>query len=287
MKRAALVLAALLALASCGGGGGGSQPVTGPITPAPPLRADLLFGYYGGCVTDVVEEAPHVNFYWATGWCSSSGTWFIDMAAELTAAKGAGIRNVVLALWPNMVWGPNAQAEATFQFQRLAAAGALQGFDTIAIYPQDEPDVNGYADADVTAAATAMRVAMKGIPELAAAKLAVIYNCRTTSPPGIASFDWVGCDDYGSGCKAASAIEGFGLTDAQRAMVVPGGADPWRQDPACFLSYAEGHIKVVAIVPFIWQTAAGHTGIRENGVRPLYCQAGRTVLAPGTPQSGC
>lgn len=247
---------------------------------------DLIYGYYGGCVTNVVEEAPHVNLYWATGWCSSSGTWFLDMAAELTAAKAAGIRNVVMAPWPNMVWGPSAQAEATFQFQRLASTGALQGFDTIMVYPQDEPDVAGYSDAEMSAAVAGLRAAMKTVPELVGATLGVIYNCRGLNHPGIAAFDWVGCDDYDSRCAAAGATEGFGLTDAQRVMVVPGGADPWRQDPACFLTYAEAHPKVVAIVPFIWQTAAGHAGIRENSLRSIYCQTGRTVIAPGAAQ-GC
>lgn len=276
-------------IASCGGGGGASS--SGPITPAPPtpLRTDLLYGYFAGCVDDIIEQADHVNLYWATGMCSSSGTWFLDMAHELTTAKAAGIRNVVITMWPNMVWGPGARDEAKFQFQHLAATGALDGWSTIVVYPQDEPERSRQPSGEpinddlMTAANVAIRAAMATVPQLAGAKLGVIYNCATLQPPGLKTFDWVGCDAYEAGCGAASGTVIFALSPAQRVMVVPGGADPWRQDPACFLSYAETHPNVVAVIPFIWQTADGHTGIRENPTRPLYCAAGRTITGNTQP----
>lgn len=293
MRVAALLLALLLS--ACGGGAGGGGPSSsGTITPAPPLRTDLLFGYYGGCMPEILEEAPHANLWWATGWCQGTGSWFLDMAQELQAARGAGIKNVVLALAPTMVWGPNAAAEASFQFQRLAATGQLVGWDSITLYPQDEPDVHGYTDAQMTAAITAIRAAAKPYAEFAGAKLAVIYNCRSPMKPGLASFDWIGCDNYGAGCAALDELSAIPLTSGQRLMVVPGGADPWRQDPACFTSFAERTPSVIAIVPFIWfddysditRPGSGPKGIRSNGMRPLYCQAGRTAVAPGEP-AGC
>lgn len=244
---------------------------------------DLIFGYYFGCADDILEQADHVNLYWSTGTCGGSGTWFLDMARELQTAKSAGIRNIVLMPYPNMVRGPNSAAEAAFQFQRLGATGALADWDTIMVYPIDEPDVNGWTDDQVTAAVKALRAAMAPIPELANAKLGVIYNCSSGAQPGIKSFDWIGCDNYDAGCKALQQLSSFPLTEGQRLMVVPGGADPWRQDPTCFLSYAEGNPKVVAIVPFIWQTAAGHNGIRVNPTRPLYCRTGRTVVGNAHP----
>jgi hypothetical protein len=275
-----IALAICLLLAGCGGGDGGPS-ASGTITPAPAtLRTDLLFGYYFGCADDIIEQADHVNLYWATGSCSSSGTWFLDMARELATAKGAGIRNVVLMPWPNMVKGAGAPAEAAFQFQRLAATGALAGWDSIMVYPVDEPDVNGWSDEQVTAMLAAVRAAMTPIPELARAKLGVIYNCSSAAAPGLAAYDWIGCDNYNVGCGALVLLEAYPLAPGQRLMVLPGGADPWRQDPTCFLTYAETHSAVVAIVPFIWQTAAGHAGIRVNQTRPLYCRTGRTVLTP-------
>ena len=130
----------------------------------------------------------------------------------------------------------------------------------------------------------AVREAMVTFPELHA-RLAVIYACNA-SWPGFASFDWIGCDDYDAGCGVLTGayVTLLGrLAAAQRAIVLPGGADPWRQDPACFLSFAERDPRVAAIVPFIWQTVVDgqtYTGIRVNGMRSLYEQAGRTVVSP-------
>src|SRR6185437_9942435 len=104
----------------------------------------------------------------------------------------------------------------------------------ILVYPQDEPDesvkTDGSAilDEDMTAVNVALRAAMVPIPELAHAKLGVIYNCSSGLFPGIATFDWIGCDDYNAGCRAAATVGGgsFPLSPGQRIMVVPGGADP-------------------------------------------------------------
>jgi hypothetical protein len=71
-------------------------------------------------------------------------------------------------------------------------------------------------------------------------------------------------------------------------MVVAGGADPWRQDPACFEARAHGDAQVAAIVGFIWQDFVDRgvgAGVRSNGLRRLYCEAGRKIKTGEA--SGC
>lgn len=284
---AALRLAAIVAmflisviLTGCGGGGKAS----GPITPAPAIRTDLLVGYYGGCATTVLENGDHVNTHWATGWCGT-GTWHIDVAQELVLARGAGIRNIVLALPHGLVWQPGAEAEVRFQLVRLQQAGALDGWDRIMIYPADEPEIaeNGSrSDAEVTAMLGWLRPLLGTFPALSGAPIGVIYSCSSGKRPGLAGFGWIGCDDYAAGCGVMAAYDDLAriMRMDQQLMVVAGGADPWRQDPACFEARAHGDPRVAMLVGFIWQDHAAPgvgDGIRSNGLRRLYCEAGRKV----------
>lgn len=258
-----MILLALL-LAACGGGGS-SQ--TGPIIPAPPIRGDLLFGYYGSC--DPLENADHTNLCWEGGWRGINQT-----LANLKAAQGKAI---VLEV-PTYASEDDVRA----YLMRIRDAGLLTNIS--ALYPIDEPDVNGKSDAEVLVANAKLRLVMAEFPELKDTKLAVIYG-NTGRFPGIASYDWVGRDQYGLGCHEATGA-GFRemkarLLPTQRLMLIPGGADPWRQDPACFEAAAHGDEQVVAIVPFIWPDfpAVGvGAGIRSNGLRKLYCDAGRKIM---------
>ena len=288
---AAVALATLLA--ACGGGGSGWPTTAGPIVPAPQIRSDLLVGYYGGRLDTVLENGADVNLHWATGW-EGSGTWHLDVAAELAHARGAGVRNIVLALPHGLVWQPGAADEVRFQFVRLQQAGALDGWDSIMVYPADEPEIpeNGsHGDAEVAAMVSWLRGVMAGFPALSGKPVGVIYACSSGKRPGIAAFDWIGCDDYATGCGALgdSYRELVSrMRPEQRLMVVPGGADPWRQNPACFESFAHGNPRVVALIGFIWQDRAAPgvgAGIRSNGLRRLYCEAGRKVRY-GSP-AGC
>jgi hypothetical protein len=273
VRFAAFLLAAVL---SACGGGGGSSPVSGTITPAPAARADLLFGYYYGASLFMGEMVEHTNLAWSPA--------TDDQMAMLTQAKGAGIKNVVLALPAYRVTGgPTAEPELRFWLQRLANVGLLE--HVVAVYPIDEPDTvrsGNRSDAEVTAQNALLRKILPdfGLPPV----LAVIYACDTGRQPGFASYDWVGCDHYPSGCgvltKYIETIRGK-LAKGQRLLLVPGGADPWRQDPACFESYADLHSEVVAIVPFVWQTVTDqgvtYTGIRENPTKALYVATGKRI----------
>lgn len=263
----------LFAIASCGGGGSGPRS-GGAIVPAlEQLRTDLLFGYYGDCDTCALETRDHVNLYWAANWRGLA-----DTMRSLFNARAAGIHNIVLAV---PAYAPNAEAEVRFYLDSLKAGGYLVGIR--ALYPIDEPDVNGKSDAEVREANAMLRRVMADYPELEGAALAVIYGAGDNRP-GIGTYDWVGFDDYDRGCAAVlgdeyAALKGR-LRPEQRILVVPGGADPWRRDPACFEWRAHSDPQVVALVPFVWfdNYEPGRAGIRSNPTRSLYCDAGRKIL---------
>lgn len=285
-------LAAILALAAALLTGCGGASSAGAVSPSP--RADLLFGYYGGCASTILENAGHVNAHWATGWCGS-GTWHLDVAQELAHARGAGVRHVVLALPHGLVWQPGAEAEVRFQIARLQQSGALEGWDSIMVYPADEPEIaeNGArSHAEVTAMLGWLRPVLRGSPALQGAPVGVIYSCSSGRRPGMAAYDWVGCDDYAAGCAVAAPSGAYddlarALRPGQRLLVVAGGADPWRQDPGCFEARAHGDARVAMLVAFIWQDRAAPgvgAGIRSNGLRGAWCRAG--WLATGR-KGGC
>lgn len=270
MRFAALLLAVLV---GCGGGGGST--VTGTITPAAPPRAGILFGYYGGIPDYVLEQTDHTNLFWAGAWDP------VQQMAALTHAKG---KSIVLGIPAYFEGGaPKPESELRFWLQRLKTAGLLD--NVVATYPIDEPDTvrsGNRSDAEVTAQNAVLRRVLPdyGLPPT----LAVIYACDTGRQPGFASYDWIGCDHYPSGCgvlaKYIDPIKAK-LRVGQRLLIVPGGADPWRQDPACFENYANREPAVVAVVPFLWQTTTDqgvtYTGIRDNPTRALYVETGKRI----------
>lgn len=278
LRAAALALAALLA--ACGGGSGGSA-ATAPLPPPSALRSDLLFGYYYGRPDHVLEVADHANLYWV----AADGGPAAQIAA-LQKAREAGIRNVVLMLPLTTPEGATPTAEDRRAWlEEINQVGALSA-DVRALYWVDEPDTPRHRreTAQIVAQNAILRAVMAEFPALAGAKLAVIYSCGGDRP-GVAAFDWVGCDAYGDGCEALDRwVEPMrrALLPGQRLILVPGGADPWRQSPTCFEAYAHREPAVVAIVPFLWQTETDegvtYRGIRENGMAPLYRAAGRRIL---------
>jgi hypothetical protein len=281
----ALAISAV-ALGGCGGGGS-STPA-----PQPPsaLRTDLLFGYYGAVNETIPEVAGHVNLAWVMGW-GSNGAWLENVATQLTQARQHGIRHIVLGI--PQAYNASAESDVRYVFESLVVRGLLD--DIVALYPIDEPDGAHKSDAQVTAANATLRRVMASFPQLEQTKLAVIYTAGNQRP-GIASYDWVGFDDYDRGCIALD--NGYPALKAQlrpdqRLMIVPGGADPWRQDPACFFAKAQLDQQVIAIVPFIWfdnwediTKAGGTKGIRSNGMANVYCIAGRRTIT-GDPRADC
>ena len=264
----------------------------GYVTVPQPPRTDLLYGYFSGsaCGPYASEQQGHINLWWATD-CMGSGVWANEMQNSLAAGRAAGATTAVLSLWsPVMVFGSDAETNARNWFTDLAATNALDGFSTIVIYPVDEPEQNkpgqpAVSDQEMLQALQMLRGVIAGIPKLAQAKFGVFYNCNSGSRPGLSSFDWIGCDNYDAGCNAIDQLTdpngNFQIRSDQRYMIIPGGADPWHEDPTCAVQKAQANSRIVAVVPFIWQTVTdqGNTyrGIRENGMRSAYCQAGRTL----------
>lgn len=264
-----------LLLAACGGGGS-----SGSITPAPALRTDLLFGFYGGCDTCALEQQDITNLYMTRPWGTGGALWLAETLGQLQMARAGGA-SVILGL-PG-AYELHAEEEMAFAWKRITEAGFAD--QVVALYPIDEPDVAGKTDAEVTAV-NAMLKRIIGKP------LAVIYGCTTGKRPGRDSYDWLGCDDYPAGCDNATGASAWafqaGLRPDQRLILVPGGADPWRQDPNCFAVKAHGDKQVVAVLAFIWQDNAAPgvgLGVRSNGLRRLYCQMGRTIR--GTNAATC
>lgn len=254
----------ILALTGCGGGGGSGPSVSGPIVPPPSLRSDILVGYYGDCPTCAMETADHTNLYFA---------FFGDRFAGLRQARAAGFTRFCLGLWEAYL--PDAESQVRSTLTNLNNAGLLGGIECL--YPTDEPRES---DAAVTAKNAMIRRVAGEFPALAGIKLAVIY---ASARPGIASYDWVGFDDYNAGCAVLGGAYDelkAALRPDQRILLVPGGADPWRQDPACFAARAHADPQVVAVVPFIWFDQADRgvgAGIRSNPTRKLYCEMGRVM----------
>jgi hypothetical protein len=270
--------AVLAALLGCSGGGGPSS--SGPITPAPVPRTDLLFGYYGQDSLTVNETAPHANLYWAAEFYGPG-----EQMAGLTQAIAAGMRTVIPMPLCH-VPPERGEEEARFWLKRLHAAGLLKGAAAVAWC--DEPNTSrsgAWSDAQAVAMTAAVRRAMAGFPDTASAAVVVIYACAVAGRPGITAADWPGCDDYEKGCgllRDSGPVDDMrrGLGSEQRLVLLPGGASPWRQDPACFMAYAHAHPEVVAVVAFLWQsvTDEGSTypGIRTDPtMRRLYCEAAR------------
>ena len=239
----------LLLLVGCGGGGGDS-----PAAP-PSVRYDTpLYCYYGTDDAQVAQVANHTNCIFDLNWPGDIGS----VIRHLQQARDSGIGKAIIAV----------QSDPRSDFDALQAAGVLSM--VIAVYPYDEPDVMGLSAAQVRATAAQIRQAMSGYPELAGARLAVIYGVQGT--PGIETFDWVGIDDYGTGVRVPAVN-----VNHQRIILVPGGANPWREAPEPFKDYVEGHAEVVGVVPFLWVSHQSGLGIRDNGMALRYCQTGKAL----------
>ncbi len=239
----------------------------------PKQRTDLLMGYFGGCDSCANETKDHTNIYMTRPWGPGGDGWITEVIPQLQQALSNGQR-VVLGL-PG-AYDSDAEAQMRLAFQAFKSAGVVANI--MALYPIDEPDKNGKTDSEVTATNAMLRHVMSDIGM--SASLAVIYDCVSSSKPGIASYDWIGCDDYGSGCDVADgsryAALKAQLTSSQHLMLIPGGADPWKQDPQCFLDAANWDSQIIAIMPFLWVDYE-LPGIRANGMRDSYVRVGKII----------
>jgi hypothetical protein len=265
------------------------------------LRAGQFFGYYGDCPSCVEETRAHTNVQWIAGWGGDGAQ--VPKIVE-RAKNAAPLKTVIMlpGMYVNKRLNPLGLVAARGIFQGLRDAGVLQ--NVAALYPQDEPDLEGLDDATVIEANAAVRAVAGEFAELKNVPLAVIYSERGTlglaggphlrfasSPttgffsnrqaglgtrPGISSYDWVGIDAYAMGSKILgkpyTKLQKL-LTNKQRLLLVPGGANPWREDPAPYFKRASKDPKVIGVVAFLWFDNAAPDvglGIRSNGLAPKY-----------------
>lgn len=275
---AALAFVGIYFLVSCGGGGSQFMPALA-VTP----RTGILYGYYGRDNEQIAPTNGHVNLVFEMRW---------DSLADTIARMQEQPLKTVLSVSPD-VWAnaqtplPVNQAIANLKntFDQLRAAGVLD--QVIGLYPIDEPDHSNTSDANVTAVNQTIREVAAQYPEL---KNVVLVTCyaNTGRYPGLKSFDWVSVDDYPQGSNAliGPAMTGLRsqLQPGQRLFLIPGGADPFRNDPTAFIREAQNDPLVVAVVPFLWrdynENGKNNNGIGSNGLAAEYNAAGDTLLGP-------
>lgn len=251
----------------------------------PPLpaakRTDLLFGYYGRDDAQCVETAGAVNLVFELRWD--------DLAPTIARMQRQALKTVLVVsgeCWIDAKTPrPAADAEAALRvtFDALRSAGVLG--QVIGLYPIDEPDLWGTADADVVAVCATVRKVAASYPELAGVALVVCYS-KSCTYPGASAFDWLSIDDYPEGSNALVGAPMTGLRKilrpGQRLFLVPGGCDPFRNDPEPFRRVAHADPLVVAVVPFCWRDYVDPSGklqqgIRSNGMAPAYAALGREL----------
>lgn len=287
----AMIGAALAALffvmGGCGGGGAASSnsPAASTTLPAT-LRTDALFCYWYMDQQAALETTDHTN-------CVMAGESYVAPLAQLAALSQAAGRNVILAVPACEVPLAQVESEVRFWLRRIADAGYLKNI--VAVYPCDEPDDKGFSDADMRAIITATHAAMATFDETRAKPIAMFYTCGGKARPGLAFVDWPGCDRYDHGC--AVFVEAYGEFEAMAAkepdvhpLAIAGGSDPWRQQPACWEAKVQGDPRYAGLLVFIYQTTTDrgvtYTGVRDNGLRPAWCGAGRRFLT-GDPAAHC
>ncbi len=273
MKAAVLALALLLS--GCGGGSGSTSAPAAPSTP-PAQRHDLLYGYFGTAAGQIAATAAYVNLLHAVDW----GDWDTEredikarIIAQMQEGRARGLTQVILSTGfltfdaRYRYLGPAALTAFKAQLDALDLSRMV-----VALYPIDEPDVHGISDATMQQAVNDTRAAWPAV------KIAVVYGMHGT--PGISAYDWIGHDDYGAGAGVLNELPQ--IRADQQWIIVPGGADPWKQDPSPFADFANGQRQVALIWAFIWTDFTdpdGHpqAGINRNGMAPAYAGLGAQI----------
>jgi len=253
------------------------------------LRDQIYFGYYGDMSYQLEETKDHTNMVWIAAWDRHPLSWGDCVYQRVQQASNVGKKSVIMMTndcYVDRKFNPKAVEELDDLFRKLSKDDYLN--DVIAIYPTDEPDGANISSEEIAKANNAIRNVMKKYSELKNTALAVFYT-GSEKYPGMEYYDWVGFDEYHVGAKALGAKYRrmvSKLRGDQRTMIIPGGCDKWRQDPKPFVNFALKNPRVVAIVPFIWfdnadpgNTDVGH-GIRSNGMKEAYKEAGLTIIKP-------
>jgi hypothetical protein len=254
-----VLLLALLLLPNCGGGGGDSSG----FIPPPKSRQGVYYAYYGSCPTCLSQTIDHINMLWEPLWNGEA-----QVISHIQTAK------LPTVLITSPTTDPSILRSVLTD---LRNAGVLQY--VVGLYPLDEPDKAGWTDEQVTNMVTQQRQVAAEFIELKGIKIAVIYGAGNNRP-GIEAYDWVGFDDYDNPNAAVMAeYVSFRqlVKPGQGIILIPGGADPWKNDPRPFYQLAQSDPQVAIMLPFLWADRQGEKGIGSNGMAQTYRPYGLAI----------
>jgi len=250
---------------------------SGKETPAPPanipppayLRTDLLYAYFGSNVEQIEETKDHVNAHMVMNWGGNEN----QLQGMISAVK-AGMKLIV-----EIPQAYEGESTLRLRFNTFQENGLLE--HVIMWYPVDEPEKQGYDEQKVLNANNLLRTVSTEhglkIP------IGVIYSADFNFP-GISSYDYVGFDNYDAGDKIFTNGQFMRLKQLlkpeQKIILVPGGANPWKNDPEQFFNVAQRDMQVGLLMPFLWVDHGGGIGIRSNELRQVYWSKGMKISFP-------
>ena len=251
--------------------------------PLDPIQraAPFMTGFYGSDRLQPAEVADFTTLHWESFFFGEPSG--IDSILEAKKPTVIDLRCMWGSLDGKFFLLPEAETNLRMLFVRLAAAGALQY--VWALYPIDEPNTTVAIRLDIRLANIICRTVASEFPELAGVKLAVIFS-GFDDTPCIEDYDLVGGDAYSRREKIfdVSIMPWPPKSDYdrlvsrlrpdQQAIIVPGGGDPWRQDPAAFFAKASQDGRIALVLAFLWidrsDSGPTHAGIRNNGMAEHY-----------------
>lgn len=248
-----LVAALLLSVSVNSCGGGGSSSGSDDAAPVHPGHY-IDYGYYltSGSQSSEVYGSTTIAFL------GGPVTSEVELLDQASTYSNLGIRRFIV----NLIGIDPARAGDLLT--RIAAFGTI-----VAVYPVDEPNINGCDQAILS------RISSLGYP------LFTIYAPTKYGNGCTSYFDIIGLDDYEvSPQQVFGELETLGrLNPSAKLAVVPGGANPWKQDPKPFFEYAKSNPRVILILPFLWSTfPQAPVGIRDNGMAQTYQNLGKEII---------
>jgi len=255
---------------------------------------EVFFGYFDSDDTSPAETADHVNMAMIGADGPSSARDFISqrILKQMQLAKDSGTPYVCVAL-THILYTFNGR-KATYNTDPVTVPLLVAFFDQMrdlnlthmvkCFYPIDEPELYGVSVPLLYQANGAVRAVAVSYLHLANASLGVIYGDKRNYP-AIENYDWVGFDNYGA---KEGIFNGLyqdlvsRLKPNQKTIIVPGGAQPWNQDPTRFVQQALTDTRVAWLTPFLWLSpyeGGRYKGIKDNGMAPAYRNAGKQIIA--------
>src|SRR5574337_780 len=267
----------VLILAGCGGGGNskGDQHWTNPI-PLPQQNTAKV-GFFMGNPDDLNKYAKDVDYVFTNDW----GNWDTyqfqltqNALVELQHAKQLGVKEGIVSMG-FLVFDSKFQVkkDAILYLQNFKIQLEALGLDTFVktFYVIDEPDLqikrNNLTEANLITGINAIKYVF---PDM---KLMVIYSNSETFPAKYL-FDYVGFDDYGAGSAVLNELPAINANKSY--VIIPGGANPWKQDPTPFVEFSRKH-NVAFLVAFLYSDYPGNKGIGTNGMYPAYQKAFNSI----------